>query len=684
MMNLLTQHPLTRARDVNHEIAEIVRAPRRTRPSDAAAAYLKNDRGAWEKALAPEMIEPLDLLASREYTGIVFVGPSRSSKTFSLVLGAVAWVVRCSPGDLSIISMSEAAARKFSRKELDRVIRHSPEILAQLSPRARDDNTYDKFFRSGIALTIGWPAVSQLSSDTLKYIVITDYDRPENRDDVDGEGPLWDLAAKRVETFMSRGKCLAESSPGESIIDPNWTPSTPHEAPPALGILSLYNRGTRARRYWPCKHCGELFEAKPGPEAFRLPSFEELEKLVVQHDLMTLAEKYARLYCPHCGGEHEMRDRAEMKRRGRWVHEGERINRAGEVSGERRRSNIASFWLGGVAATYQRWDGMLLKYFQAVAAYVRTGDESELKAKTGTDFAAPYLPRKIANRKSIEEYRQRLEDWPPGLVPQGVRFLTTAVDVQGRSFVVETFGWGAHLEMWLVDRYTITASMRPEGDRYAGLEPAAYREDWDVLLPLIEKTYPVDGLPDFTMPVQLVVCDSGGQDGVTQRAYEFWRRMRDRGHVRRFALVKGDNRLNAPRTQLTYPETRGRKDRDAGARGDVPLWLLNSNLLKDAISGDLAREQPGPGYVHLPRWLPREFFEELTAETRTARGWERERGKRNEAFDLHYYNRAACILIKAETIDWQNPPAWAREPVPGAPTKANVISIEDLARQLNG
>ncbi|WP_262197094.1 phage terminase large subunit family protein, partial [Escherichia coli] len=41
------------------------------------------------------------------------------------------------------------------------------------------------------------------------------------------------------------------------ITDTRWKPSSPHEAPPTTGILSLYNRGDRRRWYWPCPHCGE-------------------------------------------------------------------------------------------------------------------------------------------------------------------------------------------------------------------------------------------------------------------------------------------------------------------------------------------------------------------------------------------------------------------------------------------
>lgn len=89
-------------------------------------------------------------------------------------------------------------------------------------------------------------------------MALTDYDRfPE---DIDGEGDGFSLASKRTTTFMSAGMTLAESSSGREITDVKWRRSSPHEAPPTTGILSLYNRGDRRRWYWPCPHCGDWFQ----------------------------------------------------------------------------------------------------------------------------------------------------------------------------------------------------------------------------------------------------------------------------------------------------------------------------------------------------------------------------------------------------------------------------------------
>lgn len=659
--------PLAKAHDVTTSVAEIIRSPRRRLPSEAAAEFLQTDRGRWDASLTPMMVEPLDLLGSREFQGIIFVGPARTGKSMALILGGITYIVTSSPGDTLITHMSQDTARDFSRMDLDRAIRHSPELAERLSPRGRDDNTFDKFFKSGIALKIGWPSVTQLSHKTLKYVFVTDYDRPRNRDNVDGEGPLWDLAAKRTETYMSRGKCLAESSPGEDCVDFNWHARTPHEAPPARGILSLYNRGTRARWYWPCQHCGHYAQVEPGLGNFPVPKFEELEKMVLTTDLMSLAAELAHVVCRQCGGLHNMDQRPAMNSAGHWIHDGQRIDKLGRIYGRNKKINtqIASYWLGTAAAPYQRWDSVLLKYLQAVQAYVRTGTEDELRATTNTDQGSPYMPRVVINRRSSEELitRAQSEEWPAGAVPTGVRFLIAAVDVQAHKFVVQVFGFGEGLECWLISRFDISSSRRPEGNagnRFAAIDPAAYVEDWAVLIDeVINKSYPVDGLDGEIKPV-ITLCDSGGKAGVTERAYEFWRALRAQNLGQQFRLIKGDGRINAPRVRKTWPDATGRRARAAAARGDVPVWLVNTNVIKDAVAGDLARAEPGPGYVHIPNWIDKVVFDELTTEKRTEKGWQKNKGVRNEAFDLHVYARAGCIIINAENIVWKRPPRWAK------------------------
>lgn len=689
--------PYKSADEVARSVASILRPPRRIRPSEAAAGRLvSKDGDIFDPEATPYLAEPLDLLASRIYQGIVFVGPARTGKTFGLVIGGVYYIVTVEPADTLMVHMSQDSARDFSRQDLDRAIKNTPELQALMSPRARDDNTYDKFWRHGMVLKIVWPAASQIRGKTMRYVWLIDHDGASSQN-VDGRGSLWGQAFKRIETFMSRGKCVAESSPGFPYDDPEWRPSTPHEAPPAPGIMALYNAGTRARWYVRCVHCGEHFEAKPGLEAFAAPAdIEEIVEAVQRYDLMMLAESWAKVPCPHCGGVHEPEHKRQLNavrnEKGRvlgatWVHEGQRVVDC-RLEGEPRRTNIASFWLGGMSAAYQPWVSVMFNFVSAVATYVRTGDESDLRRTTFEDLAYPYLPMAVRRHRSGDYLSARRETWPKGEVPEQVRFLTAAVDVQQHAFVVHVMGWGVGLQSWLVDRFRITASKRPEGERFEAISPGVYIEDWELLIEqVLERTWPCVGKPGWSMKPVLIFGDSGGSEGVTLNAYAFWRHLQAqygaKGYHLLFRLIKGDGNINAPLIKLTYPDTSGRKDRNA-SKGDVPVYRLNTTAWKDAVHGDISRKVEGPGFCHIPDWVDDGYFDEMTAEIRKAKGWERQGNRANEAFDLHYYNRAAAALLQADQINWDQPPPWAdqweRNPYVLRPDVGNRPPIESVAR----
>lgn len=653
--------------DIVRNIAELIRPPRRISVSAAAEDYLiLNEPGGYQGKftldVAPYMREPLDLKASRRFEGVVFVGPARSLKTQALIDGGMAYTVTCDPGDALIVQMSQEAARDFSRTRVDRAIRYSPEIKARLSTGRADDNVYDKFFKTGQVLKIGWPAVSQVSSKSIRWVDITDYDRIP--DDIEGEGSLWSLALKRTQTFKSRGMCCAESSPGREVKDPTWRKQSPHEAPPCTGIIGLYNTGDRRRWYWACPSCGEFSEPEPGVGSFALPSFEELKETIRGADLMQLARRSAFFACPHCGDLITERHKRSMNKGGVWLIEGQRIDKHRVITGEPRESKVASFWLGGQAAAFQSWESICLRYLEGVHAYVTTGDETKLQGTTNLDQGAPYMPQRSEAVRSADALIDRREEVIKHQVPEGVRFLVTSVDVQAGGkprFVVQVHGYGVGGEEWVIDRYNIRTSKRKNDDgEELPIDPSAYLEDWEALVTdVMQKAYPLSDGSGRAMLPALVVCDSGGKAGVTEKAYDFYRKLKRRGLHRNFMLIKGGSQPNAPRIRESYPDSE-RKDRKAKARGEIPVFMLNTNMLKDAVNNALQRDKPGAGYVHTPEWLGEWWFEELTFEVRTQRGWEKPSKGANEAFDLFCYALAGAIKLGLETIDWARPKPFAR------------------------
>ncbi|EFB1500010.1 phage terminase large subunit family protein [Escherichia albertii] len=635
----------------------ILRAPRRMRVADAVAQYMRVPMGAgnsvpWDPLVAPYVIEPMNCLASREYDAVIFVGPARTGKTIGLIDGWVIYNVICDPADMLIIQMTEEKAREHSKKRLARTFRVSPEVVSRLSPNKNDNNVYDRTFLAGNYLKIGWPSVNIMSSSDYKCVALTDYDRfPE---DIDGEGDAFSLASKRTTTFMSSGMTLVESSPGRDVKDVKWRRTSPHEAPPTTGILSLYNRGDRRRWYWPCPHCGEYFQ----PCGDVVAGFRDIADPV-------LASEAAYIQCPSCSGRIMPEQKRELNGRGVWLRDGESINADGSRYGDPRRSRIASFWMEGPAAAYQTLSQLVYKLLTAEQEYETTGSEETLKTVINTDWGLPYLPRASMEQRKSELLEQRAEPVPSRSVPDGVNFLVATVDVQAgrhRRFVVQVTGYGSRGERWIIDRYNITQSLRGDSDGESQrIDPASYPEDWDVLLTdVFHKSWPLASDPSQQMRLMAMAMDSGGEDGVTDNAYKFWRRCRRDGLGKRIYLFKGDSIRRAKLITRTFPDNTGRTGRRAQAAGDVPLWLLQTDALKDRVNNALWRDSPGPGYVHFPDWLGSWFYDELTYEERSSDGkWSKPGRGANEAFDLMVYAEALVILHGYEKIRWPDAPEWA-------------------------
>lgn len=646
--------------------ADTVRPPERLTVDEAAERYRWIDNpgnysGQYTNSLTPYNVEPQRVLTSQDFTGMVFVGPAQCAKT-EPALNWVTYTAICDPNDIMIISPTNNAARDFSKRRLGRLYRDTEELKARLLPGKQGNNVFDTQFRSGMLLTLSHPSISELSGKPIPRLWLTDYDRMDQN--VDGEGAPFDLARKRATTFRRFGMTVAESSPGFVVENPRWIGSTPHEAPPTTGILALYNRGDRRRWYWKCRDCHEAFE----------PAFGLLRGFDDEDMDDVLRAEMAYMECPHCASPYKHPEKVKLNRAGLWIPDGMKWTKEGDVTGRPYRSDIASFWVKGPAAAFVDWKTLVLNFIKATEEFDKTGSEEALKTTVNVDQGEPYTPKAIASLRLPEELKSRAEDYGEKdgpVVPNGVRFLMATVDVQAGSksaFVVHVYGIGVGGDVWHIDMFKIRKSNREDerGDLEM-IDPAAYPEDWDCLIEqVIERYYPLDDDSDRYMQIKLVGCDSGGADGVTANAYKFWRRLRDdpdqRGYHKRFQLLKGEPSKTAPHYKVSHPDAQ-RKDRKAGARGDVPVGFINSNLVKDQISNMLGRTEPGGGMVHFPSWAEDWLYMQLTAETRGPKGWVSTSSRRNEAWDLLYYVVALLrdTRIRGDLIDWSEPPGWAKE-----------------------
>jgi phage terminase large subunit GpA-like protein len=622
--------------------------PVRMAPSAAAVKWRRlgpfGARLSWSNATAPYMVEPMDVSISRRFGAAVFAGPARSGKTDGLVLNPLLHRTMCEPTTALVVHMSQHSARDFSIEKLDPMIRATPEMAA----RQLVDNVYEKTFLGGMRMTIGWPVIGHLSGRDIPLVIFTDYDRlPAN---IDGEGDPFALGRKRTQTFGSLGMTIAESSPGRPIEDEDWKPdpAEPHRAPPCGGILALFNEGTRGRWYWRCDGCREDFE----------PLFDRL----VYDRKGTPFERgeRAEMACPHCGHLHMPARKAALNEAAHWLHEGADGSLV-PISGKTRATDVASWWLAGPAATFQTWAQMVARYESAMEVFRWSGNEEALKTTVNVDQGWPYRPSALGAGAGLTPggLRAAAVRLPVRTVPAAARFLTAAVDTQTSRWVVQVDAWGPGMERWTIDRFEVVAPPpgAPGGER--AVAPARYAEDWAALDAIFDRFYPVEG-GGYRLGVAAQIVDAFGEAGVTPNAYAFYRRHR-RQNPRRVFLARGMPGFNRPRAVEVEPEKVLQK-KGARAKG-LKIVQVGTDRLKDEVTASLARTEPGPGAHHLADGLPDEVFAELCAERREMSGWKAKEGiRRNEALDCSVYGKALAIVLRAEQVDWANPPAWCAAP----------------------
>ena len=617
--------------------------------------------GRWSHDEAPYLVGPMEALTEQQYLTTAVVGPARSGKT-TIGQNWLLQSVDVDPADFLVYAQTDDVIESYVKREIAPMIDAHLSMKEKLGTRPVDNSLKFKRFRS-MWIEFLAAAYNNLINKSAPRIIMTEIDAyPANL------GDAYALASIRRETFGQESMVLAESHPDAALgSDPSrWT----------NGIMKLYRDSDRRIWWWPCPHCNGFSSPNPTssvPMTLHWNADAPLDEI----------RDNAALLCPHCGTLIEDKWRRAMNRDGVWVGRGQDISHDGEVSGELVASTTAGFWITGLMSPFIIGGMGSLAYdmVKAQRDFETTGDDKDLRAVTVKRWGLPYQPPRAAGSLDSQAIANRAE---PGLrlgfIPEGVRFLTAAVDVQANRFEYMVRGWGVDGESWIIDYQKVAA------------DPATSQKDWDDLLTSLEEArYPLADGSSRAMKILAVGYDSGGQDGVTLQAYGAWRRARRRRSAKRMGRfdgrdgwtilpLKGASTINAPALVVTYPDTQ-RKDRSAAARGEIPVGFFNPNRFKDDASTQLQVADIGAWRVHFPAGLlanepPHPFFEQLVAEQRRPDGrWAKVTpSARNEALDLMVMTNVLAFLFGIARMPWNSPPVWA------APwdENSNVVSSTEI------
>lgn len=293
------------------------------------------------------------------------------------------------------------------------------------------------------------------------------------------------------------------------------------------------------------------------------------------------------------------------------------------------------------------WSDIVTEFENALKA-LEKGDVGPMQLFVNETLGETW---ELAGERTDEHALQaRAEPYKLCTVPRGALILTAGVDVQRNRWEITVYGWGRGLESWVVDVAVL------EGN-------PAVDEEWSAVLEYLQRRYPQEA-GGLTMGISATSIDSSDQ---TQAVYSWVSKAQHM--LKNLRAIKGDGGegpILGP-SSLQEINWRGRK-----VQRGIKLWRVGVDSAKDLLLGQLSIQQPGPGYVHFSDELPREFYEQLTAEQRVlarvngreAYRWIKRR-PRNEQLDNRNYAMHAAMglgLHKYTDAQWERLEAAVQPP----------------------
>lgn len=358
-------------------------------------------------------------------------------------------------------------------------------------------------------------------------------------------------------------------------------------------ITRAYRETEQSRYFVPCLRCGHRFPI----------TFADIQWPKGKPD-------QAVLVCPSCGGVHDDFDKVEQLAHGIWT-----------ATTETRDATARGYHIPGLLSPW-------LPYGKIASRHVRAGrDPVRLRVFVNATLAETWAEHDGDAPVPEDALLARREPLAEDTVPEGACLVTVGTDTQDDRLEAVVIAWGPEEESWTLGQYVFVGD--PAG-------PAPWRELEDLLVTTWR--HPTGA----RLPVRAACIDSGGHR--TQAVYDFTRGKESR----RVWPIKGFARPGAP----IWPKKPTRNN-----KGTVPLYMVNTDAAKDAISARLRMAEAGPGYMHFADHptLDRTFFEGLNGErpvTRYSKGrpvreWRPVTGRRNEPLDCTVYALAALHGLRA-------------------------------------
>lgn len=522
------------------------------------------EAGQWRTSRAPYQREIMDAINDPVVEDIVIMASAQVGKS-EIILNALGYFIDYDPSPILLIQPTEAKAKDFSKERVAPMIRDTPNLKERVGDAKSRDSSNTVMYKSfpgGFVALGGANAPSGLAARPIRILLADEIDRYPAS--AGDEGDPLDLAEKRTNNFYNRKKIKVSTPTIKNVSR----------------IEKEFELSTKEYYNLPCPRCEEL-----QPLSWEQLDFE--------------TESMRCCYCGHLSNEFEWKNQE-----GQWIATAE--------------SKIRGFHLNEMLSPWRRWAEIIDSFKKAK----KKGTEA-LKVFKNTSLGETWEEEGTVIEENI--LYNRREEYEAD-VPDPVKILTAAVDVQDDRFEIEVVGWGAEKESWGIEYHVIFGDLKKA-------------QIWNELDAYLMKNFSKKDGRKFGIAVTCI--DSGGH--FTQEVYKFTRAR----EARRIYAIKGASTSAGNYEPLIAGVSRVKPTKTL-------LTKIGTHEGKARVVSNLQLDTFGANYCHFPvgRGYEMPYFKSLTAEklvTAYRNGvayqtWKKIRA-RNEAFDLRVYNTAALEIV---------------------------------------
>lgn len=548
--------------------------------------------GEWRTSRVPYIKEILDQLSPQSpIQRVIFMKSAQVAGT-EAGLNWMAYNIHYNPGPMLHVQPSIDVLRKVAKQRINAMVEAMPCLQQKVAENKSRDTGNTMFMKEypGGVLIL----TGANSAAGLRSMPIRDLFLDEvdaYPDDVDGEGDPVELAIKRTTTFSRRKIFL------------NSTPTVKGHSRIEKEFLETDQR----RFFVPCPHCHQY-------QWLRWKDDDGTYRIVWRrNDEGEHMPETAAYLCEHCNDLIPESHKTWMLTRGEW-----------RATAKAEDPRTVGYHISALYSPlgWKSWEDIVRDFLKA------KGNQELMKTWVNTTLGQTW--EEAGDGINAHFLAARAEDYPRGQVPNDAAVLIGSVDVQGDRLEAKVKAYGPGEESWLVDFQIFWGDperrIKDDPD-----SPWAQLEAWRG-----QEWMRADGRH---MRLAILGIDSG--DGnKTAAVYDY---VQPRQAQRVFAL-KGERTLAFP----------GLAQESTTKRAHVKLWRIATMAAKDRIFSRLALALPGPGYMHIPIWVPEQYFDQMTAEKkitikdkRTGRPrHEYIQSGRNEALDLEVYCLGLLFVLQ--------------------------------------